>query len=191
MFLSVAALALGAAVGLATGGKLRYAASRRIRWWALIVAGFGLQVAADRWLRGFPGYLALIAGPACLLGWVARNARLAGVGLVAVGVLANLAVLGADRGMPVERSALVSAGIVGSHAEVVSVSGHRHHLARPGDHLRFLDDRIPIAPAHEVASAGDVVLCAGMAEVVAHLLWYQGRYERPRRRRRLVGRGGR
>jgi hypothetical protein len=183
MLLTVAALLLGAAVGLATGGKLRYAARRHIRWWGLIVAGFALQLASDRWLSGFPGYLALIAGPICLLVWAARNTRLAGVWIAALGVLANLAVISVDRGMPVERGALVSAGIVATGTEVISVSGHRHHVVRSGDHLRFLDDRIPVSVAHEVVSVGDVILAVGVAVVVVQLLWYQARYQRVRRPR--------
>jgi hypothetical protein len=189
VLLTVAALLVGTAFGLATGGKLRYAARRRIHWWPLIAAGFGLEVAADRWLSGAPGYLALVAGPVCLLVWAARNAAVAGMGLVALGVAANLGVISVDRGMPVERSALVSAGIAPPRAVVISVSGHRHHVVRPGDHLRFLDDRIPLAVAHEVVSVGDLILAAGMAVVVVQLLWYQGRYQRVRHPRWRMRRG--
>jgi hypothetical protein len=182
MLLTVAALLIGLAVGLATGGRLRYATRRHIQWWWLIVAGFGLQVAADRWLSGVPGYLALIAGPLCLLVWAARNARLAGVGVVALGILANLAVLGVDRGMPVEPAALVRAGIAAPGVVIRSVGGHRHHLARRSDHLRFLDDRVALGWAHEVVSIGDLILAVGVADVVVHLLWYEPRYQRARPR---------
>jgi Family of unknown function (DUF5317) len=188
VILTVAALVIGAAVGLATGGKLRYAARRRIHWWLLILVGFGLELAADRWLSGAVGYLALVAGPICLVIWAARNARVPGMGLVALGVLANLAVMSVDRGMPVERGALVSAGIAARGADVISVSGHRHHVVRPSDHLRFLDDRIPLAVAHEVVSVGDIILAVGMAVVVVQLLWYQARYQRVRHPRWRVRR---
>lgn len=183
MLLTLAALVAGGLVGLATGGKFRYAAHRRIAWWGLLVVGFGLELAADRWLTGPVGYAAMIAGPLCLLAWAAGNARLAGVGLVALGVLTNAFVLGVDRGMPVERAALVRAGIVPSQAGVVSVAGHRHHLASASDHLRLLDDRISIAPTHEVVSIGDLILAVGTADLVVHLLWYQALYQRSRRPR--------
>lgn len=188
--LTLVALAVGGLVGLATGGKLRRAANRRIAWWGLIVVGFGLELAADRWLTGAVGYAAMIAGPICLLVWAARNARLSGVGLVALGVLLNASVLAVDRGMPVERSALVRAAVISSEASPVSAGGHRHHVATAADHLRLLDDRIALGPSHQVVSIGDVVLAVGTASLVAHLLWYQPVYRRPRRPRWAFERRG-
>jgi hypothetical protein len=185
VLLTIAALLIGAALGFATGGRLRHAARRRIAWWGLIVTGLGLEVVADRWLAGPFGYLAMVAGPLCLLLWAARNARLAGMGVVALGVLANLLVLGVDGGMPVRPAALTKAGIVAPTARVLSVSGHRHHVETASDHLRFLDDWIPLPPAHDVVSLGDLLLAVGAANVVAHLLWYEPRYQRARRPRWL------
>lgn len=178
MLLSLAALVVGGLVGLATGGRFRHAANRRIPWWGLIVAGFALQIAADRWLDGAASYAAMVAGPLCLLGWAARNARLAGVGLIAVGLVANTFVLALDRGMPVERAAMVRAGVAAAADPAVRPSGHRHHVATAADHLRFLDDRIALGPTHEVVSVGDIVLAVGVAVLVVHLLWYQPRYQR-------------
>jgi hypothetical protein len=183
MLLTLGALLIGGLVGLVTGGKFRHAAGRRIAWWGLLVVGFGLELAADRWLSGPLGYAAMIGGPLCLLAWAVRNPRLAGVGLVALGVLVNTFVLAVDRGMPVERGALVRAGIAPNTAAAVSIGGHRHHVATPSDHLRLLDDRIALGPTREVVSIGDVVLAVGIADVVAHLLWYQPQYQRSRRPR--------
>ncbi|MCL2393778.1 MAG: DUF5317 family protein [Acidimicrobiaceae bacterium] len=183
MLLTIVALVVGGVIGLATGGKLRHAASRRIAWWGLLVIGFGLELAADRVLTGSASYAAMIAGPVCLLLWAAGNARLTGVGLVALGVLLNGLVLTLDRGMPVERAALARAGVIATRAAPVSVGGHRHHVATAADRFRVLDDRIALGPSHQVVSAGDIVLAVGTANLVVHLLWYQPVYQRSRRPR--------
>lgn len=183
MLLTLVALAVGGLVGLATGGRFRYAARRRIAWWGLLVVGFGLELAADRWLTGTLGYAAMVAGPLCLLAWAAANARLAGVGLVALGVLANAVVLTVDRGMPVERAALARAAVIPSRSAPVALAGHRHHVATAADHLRLLDDRIALGRTRQVVSLGDVILAVGTADLVVHLLWYQPLYERSRRLR--------
>jgi hypothetical protein len=180
MDLTVVAVATGLVVGLLAGGRLRHLATHRFRWWALLVPGFGLQVAADRLLHGPAAYVAMLLGPACLLMVVARNALLVGVGVVAVGVLANLAVLATDDGMPVQHQALVEAGIVSPGAQLFTVTGHRHHLQGPADDLVVLDDRIPIRSEHQVVSIGDLILAVGVADVVFHLL-------RPGSRRRRTG----
>jgi hypothetical protein len=181
MNLTVVAVAAGLVLGLLAGGRPRHLASHRFRWWVLLVPGFGLQVAADRILHGPAAYLAMLLGPTCLLVVLARNALLVGVGVVAVGVAANLAVLAVDDGMPVQHRAMVEAGIVSPGAHLFTVAGHRHHLQGPTDHLVVLDDRIPIRPEHQVVSIGDLILAVGVADVVFHLL-------RPPSGRRRVGR---
>jgi len=183
VLLTIVALVVGGVIGLATGGKLRHAARRRISWWGLLVVGFGLELAADRLLTGTASYAATIAGPVCLLVWAAGNARLTGVGIVALGVVLNGLVLTLDRGMPVERTALARAGVIATVQAPVSVGGHRHHVATAADRLRPLDDRIAVGPTHQVVSVGDIVLAVGTASVVVHLLWYQPVYQRSRRPR--------
>ena len=177
------ALLLGGFIGLVTGGKIRHAAGRRVRWWPLLVVGFGLALAADRLMSGPWGYAAMIVGPVILLVWAAGNARLTGVGLVALGVAVNALVLTVDRGMPVERTALVRAAVIPSRVAPVSLVGRRHHVATAADHLRLLDDRIALGPSRQVVSIGDVILAVGVADLVAHLLWYQPVYQRSRRPR--------
>lgn len=181
MVLTLLALVVGGLIGLATGGKLRHAAERKIAWWALLVVGFGLELAADRWLTGFVGYVAMIAGPLCLLAWAAGNSRMVGIGLVSLGILANGVVLAADGGMPVERGALVRTDVVSSTATPITLSGHRHHVATSSDHLRLLDDRIALGHTRQVISIGDVVLAVGTVELVVYLLHYQPRFRRSRR----------
>jgi Family of unknown function (DUF5317) len=183
MLLSVVALLLGGFIGLVTGGKIRHAAGRRVRWWGLLVVGFGLALAADRLISGPWGYATMIVGPVILLVWAAGNARLTGVGLVALGIAVNALVLTVDRGMPVERTALVRSAVIPSQDAPVSLVGHRHHVATAADHLRLLDDRIALGPSRQVVSIGDVILAVGVANLVAHLLWYQPVYQRSRRPR--------
>jgi hypothetical protein len=184
MDLTVVAVATGLVLGVLAGGRPRHLATHRFRWWALLVPGFGLQVAADRLLHGPAAYLSMLLGPACLLAVVARNALLVGVGVVAVGVVANLAVLAADDGMPVQHRAMVEAGIVSPTAQLFTVAGNRHHLQGPADHLVLLDDRIPIRAEHQVVSIGDLVLAVGVADMVFHLLRPGSRRRRGAGRRR-------
>jgi hypothetical protein len=82
----------------------------------------------------------------------------------------------------VEGSAIVRARIARTEDVALLRFGGKRHLARAGDHLRLLDDRIPDWVTHEVLSGGDLVISAGLGAVVASLV--RGRRSvRPRRSR--------
>ena len=178
MLLVVVALAVGGIAGVAVGGRLRHIDTHPVAWPGLLPVGVLLEAAAGHW--GLPGgsWPAMVIGGACLLGFALRNLVLTGMGIVAVGLLANLTVIGLDRGMPVEPAALVSAGLSSAATLPAVRYGPSHHAEGPDDRLVFLDDRLPVPPFHVVVSLGDLVLAAGVADVVAHLLQARPRYAR-------------
>lgn len=175
--LSALALVVGGVVGLILGGDLRHLATWRLRSWWLLVPGVFGQIAADHWHLAGLGTVVLLAAYLCLLVFAGRNILLVGMGVVAVGLVANVAVITVDRGMPVHPAAVVRAGIA-TPGQLAAVSyGRRHHLETGGDHVTFLDDRLPVGAAHQVLSIGDLILFVGVADVAANLI------RRPRRRR--------
>ncbi|MDQ2726760.1 MAG: DUF5317 family protein [Actinomycetota bacterium] len=177
MPLSALALVLGGVIGVVLGGDVRHSATWRLRSWWLLVPGVLGQVAADRWHLAGLGTATLVAAYLCLLVFVGRNILLVGMGVVAVGLIANLAVITLDGGMPVHPAAVVRAGIAGPDQLAAVGYGRRHHLEARGDHATFLDDRLPLGADHQVLSIGDLILFVGVADVAANVV------RRPRRRR--------
>ncbi len=175
--LSILALLLGGTIGLLLGGNLRHLATWHLRSWWLLVPGVLAQIAADRSTLAGLGTVTLLVGYGCLLVFAWRNVLLVGMGLVAVGLVANLAVITVDGGMPVHPAAVVAAGIAAPNQLADIGYGHRHHLESGGDHVTFLDDRLPLGALHQVLSIGDLILFVGVADVAANLV------RRPRRRR--------
>jgi hypothetical protein len=164
-------------VGLALGGDVRHVATWRLRSWWLLVPGVLGQIAADRWHLAGLGIVVLLAAYGCLLVFAARNILLVGMGVVAVGLLANLTVITVNGGMPVHPAAVVQAGLATPEQLADVAYGRRHHPETGKDHLTFLDDRLPLAPVHQVLSIGDLILAFGMGDMIANLVRH------PRRRR--------
>lgn len=177
MPLSVLALLLGGVLGLVLGGDLRNLATWRLRSVWLLVPGVLGQIAADHWYLAGLGTVVLLASYGCLLVFVGRNILLVGMGVVAVGLVANLAVITLDGGMPVHPAAVVRAGIAGPNQLRGVGYGRRHHLETGGDQVTFLDDRLPLGVVHQVLSIGDLILFVGVGDVSANVV------RRPRRRR--------
>jgi hypothetical protein len=164
MLLVVPALVAGVVAGWIRGGRIRFVAGARLRSAGLLFAGAVCEFVGSRWVAGAAGTGLLIAGFLLLLGFAVRNVAVAGMILVAFGLLANLTVIAVDGGMPVRG---LPAGATG---------GPRHHAVRPGDHLVGLADVVRLAPLGEAISPGDIVLALGVATAVSELM-------RPRRRR--------
>src|SRR5215510_223464 len=98
MVFTALAAAVGLLVGLLGGGSLRRLGERRFRLWPLLPVGVILQLPfADR--LGFGG---LLLSYACLLAFALANIRIAGMGLVAVGLALNTIPIAINRGMPVD-----------------------------------------------------------------------------------------
>lgn len=158
MLLPWCAVAAGLAIGLLSGGRLQRLAEARLRLVSLLLAGAVLEAAGTLWIGGRWGLAALIAGYISLLAFALANAATTGMVLVAAGLLANLAVIAVDSGMPVR----------GVATDITA--GARHHGIRPGDRLTFLADVVPVPAVGETVSAGDIVLSIGVATVIAGLV---------------------
>jgi hypothetical protein len=166
--------------GWATGGRLERLALVPLRGWptagiaiAAVVLGAALGNA-----DGQVGHVAAVGGPVfaagCLALLLVRNRSVEGVPLLALGLLLNAVVVGANGAMPVSSYAEQRAGL--PTAALVSATDATHELAGPGTRFRLLGDVVPVPlPARpETVSAGDVLIVAGAA-----LLVVAGMHRRP------------
>jgi hypothetical protein len=161
------------AAGFLAGGGLRPFERVRMHWWGIALAGLALQALP------FPSRLAgeaVVASYVALLTFVAVNRRAPGAILLFVGLGLNLAVIGANGGMPVDPVAVQTLSPVGS----VTNDG-RHHVIRPDEKFAGLGDVIPLPPPiKSVVSPGDLVLYAGLAwYVLSVMLGRSGENPRP------------
>jgi hypothetical protein len=94
--------------------------------------------------------------------FLAGNARLPGVPLVALGLLLNVVVVGANAAMPVSVSAASRAGI--SRADLHLARDAMREPTGPDTRLRALGDVVPVALPRrpQVVSPGDVLVAAGI-----------------------------
>jgi hypothetical protein len=60
----------------------------------------------------------------------------------------------------------VNSGQASSLGQLVDDGGAKHHLAGPGDRLRFLGDVIAIRPLEQAISLGDVFTYGGVAVLI-------------------------
>jgi hypothetical protein len=165
MLLSVIAIAVGCAAGLAAGGSWKNVSEARVAGVSLLLAGTACEAVAGWWATGWTGFALVIAGLVLLLGFAIGNIKITGMVLVAAGLLSNLTVIAVNGGMPV-RGVPAAASF-----------GPRHHGLRSGDHLTGLADVVHVSFLGQTISAGDIVLAVGVATVVVALL-------RPARRSR-------
>lgn len=178
LLLTVAAAAIGAAAGLALGGRPGHL--RPIRWpWVLLV-GAALQVIAARAGLGAAGTAAAVAGLACVAAVGAVNLDLEGAAVVALGAAANALVMALNGGMPVRPASLIDAGAARPGLVAGVAYDARHHAQGPGDVLTWFDDRIPVPALHLVLSVGDVLILAGVALSAGAMLRPAARHVRHR-----------
>ena len=174
------AVALGVLTGLAAGGRLANAAAATLRLWPSLAVGTAAQWVPE--LLDVPeraAFAGVVVSYLALAAFAVANLRLVGMSVVLVGLGLNVAVIFPNGGMPVRAEAVVQAGLVGPD-EVAAVDyGSKRHLERDDDVLTVLGDIVPVAPFGEVVSFGDLILAAGVADVVFRLL-------RPSRSRRLL-----
>ena len=162
--LVVVVLVVALALGWATGGSLDRLGSLPLRSLGLVAGALGAQLAGA--LVGGPAYpLGLAASAALAVAFLVRNRSVRGTGLVALGLLANALVVTANGAMPVSPQAADRAGV--GVLEVL-VGDRRHELEGPGTRLRALGDVVPVPlPLRpEVVSAGDVLVAAGLGQLV-------------------------
>jgi len=182
--LAVIALVGAIAVGYALDGTWSRLTSLRLRWRRLVVAAVIAQSGGA--LLGILGYgdprrayvVGLTASAFCAVLFCARNLRVAGVPLVTLGLLSNAVVVAANGAMPVSIVAALHAGVPIS--DIAAGRDSRHEIAGEGTTWRRLGDVIPVPlPVRsEVVSPGDVLVAAGLAELV--VLGMMGRTTRRR-----------
>jgi hypothetical protein len=149
------------AVGRLLGGSLERLGSLELRRRGLVVAAVALQLLGG--LVGGPAHpVGLVLSAGCVVAFLLANRGVAGTGLVALGLGTNALVVALNGAMPVSTAALERAG--GGAA----VSGLRHEPADGGTRLSWLGDVVPVPlPLRpEVVSPGDVLVAAGVAQVV-------------------------
>jgi hypothetical protein len=154
-------------VGYALGGRLRRVEGLRLRWWGL--APIGLLMQAIPLPTSSPGWRTvgvslLIASFPVLIVLALANIRIAGMALILLGLVLNLTVIAANRGMPVTRHAILASGQSRFLDDVPRHRGTKHYLAKQGDILlEPLADVIAIGrPINDVVSVGDCAVYAGM-----------------------------
>ena len=172
--MGLAIVVLAAAIGLAAalGGRWHRLAHLQLRSRGLVVAAVVAQAGGA--LIGIAGFgdarkayvSGLVVSAACALWFCARNLRIPGVALVTAGLAANAAVVALNGAMPVSIVAAYHARVpIGA---ISAGTDARHEIAGLGTRVRWLGDVIPVPlPLRpEVVSAGDVLVAAGLAELV-------------------------
>lgn len=172
MGLAVVVLAIAVGVALLAGGSWSSLTSLHLRSRRLVVAAVAAQLggatlgvlgAADP-RRAY--VVGLAASAACAAAFCARNLRVTGVPLITLGLVANAVVVGLNGSMPVSIDAALRAGV--PIASIASGDDARHEIAGTGTTWRPLGDVVPVPlPVRpEVVSPGDVLVAAGLAELV-------------------------
>lgn len=161
MVILLAALLVGLMIGLVRGGRIRHLARIRPRWPALGAAGLvGVLVA---WFGPLDApEIVLTASLAACLAFCVLNLRLRGLGVVAVGLAANLAPLLLNGFVPVDSDALVHAEIAErADVDTIDLSGAQR-VADDETPLWFLGRIIPLPELGLVLSFGDLIIAAGL-----------------------------
>jgi hypothetical protein len=155
---ALVAVALGVAVGYATGGRIQNLSAHSVRALPLLAVGAGLP------LFGRDNATVLVLSLLALFAFALANLQLVGMGVVAVGLALNAVVITANGAMPVRPAAAERVGV-----DVDELGGGRR-LESPGDRFTALADVLPARPLRQVLSFGDLVIAAGMVDVIARLM---------------------
>ncbi len=175
-------------IGWALGGRLSALAQLNLKWTWLIVAGLAVQVVAMGYVGRSWGVVAANR-PAIIIGTyllvlvgLARNWRIPGMFVVALGFGLNFAVILANGGqMPVTREIMEASGqgwLIADTREGQPVNQSKDVLlARQDTRLWLLSDVfITPPPVRRAASLGDFVTYAGVAAAIV-LCMRRGRTE--------------
>lgn len=159
----VVVVLLGAALlGRVLGGSLGRLEGLVLRRPGLVVGALVVQAVGT--VVGGPAHpvgLALSAGLVAV--FLAANRGVRGTGLVALGLAANAVVVGLNGAMPVSPEAAARAGV-----DVLDLLDGRHELAAGRTRLPWLGDVVPVPlPLRpEVVSPGDVLVAAGLGQLL-------------------------
>jgi hypothetical protein len=163
------AVVAGVLVGLLLGGRPQHVGRRPLRAGMALGAAVLLQVVPNLVdVDGSIGLACVLGSYALLLLFTLANIRLVGMSVVLLGLLLNIAVITANGGMPVRPEAIRS---VDPDVDLTTITfDAKRHLETSDDLLTPLGDVLPVAPLGEVLSFGDLIMAAGIANVVFRLL---------------------
>src|SRR3954464_892012 len=188
--LTIVVLVGAVAVGYALNGTWAGLTTLRLRWRRMVVAAVVAQTGgATLGILGVTdarrGYvLGLALSAMCAAAFCVGNLHVPGVPLVTLGLAANALVVTLNRAMPVSIVAALHAGV--PITDIAAGYDARHTIADEGTVLPSLGDVVPlplpIPP--EVVSAGDVLVAAGLGELV--VMGMRRRRVHPPGRRRAV-----
>lgn len=171
IFISVAVVAIGVAVGLARGGRVATLRAVRPQWWLLLVGGFALQAFAENVDITGASSISVIGMFLLVVGLLA-NASIRGALIAALGVTLNLVVFVLNGAVPIRFEALGEAGLIEvdtQRSQITSV-GHLLELETADSRLGSLGDTIPMGWFNSVISIGDLVTFAGVIVIVSSLI---------------------
>lgn len=163
--LVVVAVVVALVVGRLAGGRLAGLGRLPLRRVRLVLAAAAAQLVGA--VVGGPAHpVGLVLSAALVGAFLAANRALRGTGLLAIGLLANALVVGANGAMPVSADAAARAGVATS--ELTAGQDPRHELAGPATRLGALGDVVPVPlpGLPQVVSPGDVLVAAGAAQLV-------------------------
>ena len=155
-------------VGWVLGGRFTALEHLPVRGWPLLAGMLaGVWLGGGATLIGLPTalyWLGLATAAACAFAYCVRNRSVFGLGLVGAGLLLNALVIALNAGMPVSPRAAARAGV--DYAETVA---DPRHVPADDVTLSWLGDTIPVPlPVRpEVVSPGDVLVAAGLGQLVA------------------------
>lgn len=167
--IALAAIALGLALGAASGGSVGRLEAVRLRFEVPVLLLFVVQGVARGRITGTSatsfGLLVWVASCVGLLILLVPDWRRAGVWAVAVGMGLNLFVVLINGGMPV---ALPNHVVVGSAAASVAQSMGFYQLAGPGTVLAAAGDVVALSfgSYRLLLSPGDILLAVGVAVLI-------------------------
>jgi Family of unknown function (DUF5317) len=173
------AIVVALAIPLLTRGSYKrlVGVDWKLGW--LLFAGLGIQIALEyvtipreHWHD--LGFGLLVASYVLILGFLARNFVLKGIGIVILGITLNFVVIVVDQGMPFKVPA------AWAHESWVQPTV-KHHPRVSSDKLVFLSDIIVLkSPWDTALSIGDIILTIGLLDVA-----YNGS-RKPKKRRVIV-----
>ena len=178
MVLTLAAVAVGLAIGLGLPARRTRFARPRVHKWGLLVSGIAGQAVASRLDGDFAAALMLLA-LVLLACFALANLHLTGMGVVAIGLCANIVPIVVNEGMPVRPKALVRADVVEAGFENDAELTGGRHLEGHDDKLMVLADIIPVPAARQVVSFGDLIIFVATIDVIVHLVRRQRRRPAP------------
>ena len=166
MELTLLLVILFAVFALLRGGSLDALATTKFRWtWALLLSlavQLGVDIWSPEWLTKGMSFAIVLATNALVVIFLLINLRLPGTSLAAIGLLLNIAVIGANGAMPVSPRAAEMAGRTLTDDDF----GLKHELLTDETRLPWLGDVIPLPKLKFLFSLGDIVLALGIARLV-------------------------